>query len=80
MQALGVQTLSAEPVDVGGWMAAGPPAFDPAPEPEVQDATTASNPNATTQHRLITTNLPGSTQLDRSMQPVWAPGPPHPQG
>ena len=56
--ALGVQTLSAEPVDIGGRVVAGPSAFDPALEQDVHDAASATTPNATTQIRLTTTDLP----------------------
>src|SRR5260370_10742771 len=53
-----VGTRSAEPADTGGGVAAGPPAFGPALEPEVQDAASATTPNATTQIRLTTADLP----------------------
>ena len=56
--ALGVQTLSAEPVDIGGRVVAGPSAPDPALEQDVHDAASATTPNATTQIRLTTANLP----------------------
>jgi hypothetical protein len=58
MHALGVQTLSAEPVGTGGRAAAGPPALGPALEPDVHDAASATTPNATTQNRLTTADLP----------------------
>jgi hypothetical protein len=56
MHAPGVQTLPAEPADAG--VAAGPPAPGPALEPEVHDAASATTPNATTQIRLTTADLP----------------------
>ena len=71
MHALGVQTLSAEPADACGGVAAGPPAFGPPPQPEMQDAASVTTPSATTQIRLTTADLPAPPpQLDRAAKPV----------
>jgi 2-dehydropantoate 2-reductase len=59
MHALGVQGLPAEPA--AGGVAAGPPAPGLAPGPEVHDAASATTPNATTQIRLTTADLPAAT-------------------
>ena len=56
--ALEAQTRPAEPADTRGGVAAGPPAPGPALEPEVHDAASATTPNATTQIRLTTADLP----------------------
>jgi hypothetical protein len=61
MHASAVQTLSAEPAGTGGGAAAGLPASGPALEPEVHDAASATTPNATTQIRLTTADLPAPT-------------------
>src|ERR1035437_8213482 len=58
MHALGVQPLSADPADACGGVAAGPPAFGPPPQPEMQDAASVTTPSATTQIRLTTADLP----------------------
>jgi len=58
VHARGAQALPAEPAG-GGEVAAGPPASGP----EVHDAASATVPNATTQIRLTTTDLPLPPQL-----------------
>ncbi len=66
MHASAVQTLSAEPAGTGGEAAAGPPA----PEPEVHDAASATTPNAATQIRLTTADLPLPPQLHKRTKPT----------
>ena len=61
MQARGVQTLPAEPAGISGEVAAGPPAYGPALHPGVHDAASAATPNAPTQIRLTTADLPAPT-------------------
>src|SRR5215469_11330501 len=68
--ALRTQTLSAEP---GGWVAARSPACGPALQPDTHAAASAATPNATTQIRLATANLP----LPRSvLTSTWRPARP----
>src|SRR5690348_5161314 len=60
--ALRVQALSAEP---GGWVAATPPACGPPLQPDTHAAASATTPNAPTQIRRATANLPAPAASQR---------------
>src|SRR5690242_10213279 len=69
-----VQGLSAEPADTGGRVAARPPAPGPPLDPEVHDAASATTPNATTQIRLTTADLPAPATASQRCSPNWDDG------
>ena len=73
MHPLGVQGLPAEPA--AGRVAAGPPAPGLAPGPAVHDAASATTPNATTQIRLATADLPAPGATSQGTEPNPAPAP-----